>query len=159
MIQSSKSFLMVSLSLLALGTAACSPTVAQRGNLLEDYQLAEIKVNESTRSDVLRSVGSPTTQSTFDPDVWYYIGQEMEKRGILDPEVVKERIVLVAFNDDGYVEAIQDIDRERLNVPYSKDQTQTRGNEVTVMQQFLGNLGKFNPNTNDSAATAGGDGI
>ena len=89
MIQSSKSLLLISLSVCSLAAAACSPTVAQRGNLIEDYQLAEIKVNESTRSDVLRTIGSPTTQSTFDPDVWYYIGQEMEKRGILDPEVKK----------------------------------------------------------------------
>lgn len=159
MIQVSKSFLTISLSLCVLGASACSPTVAQRGNLVEDYQMSEIKVNESTRSDVLRAIGSPTTQSTFDPDVWYYIGQEMEKHGILDPEVVKERIVLVAFNEEGYVQAIQDIDRDRMNVPISKDQTETRGNEVTVMQQFLGNLGKFNPNTNQSSATTGGGGI
>ncbi|MBL4803264.1 MAG: outer membrane protein assembly factor BamE [Alphaproteobacteria bacterium] len=159
MIQSSKSLLLISLSVCSLAAAACSPTVAQRGNLIEDYQLAEIKVNESTRSDVLRTIGSPTTQSTFDPDVWYYIGQEMEKRGILDPEVKKERIVLVAFNDEGFVQTVQDVDRERMNVPIAKDQTETRGNEVTVMQQFLGNLGKFNPNTNQSSATTGGGGI
>ena len=159
MIQSSKSLLLISLSVCSLAAAACSPTVAQRGNLIEDYQLAEIKVNESTRSDVLRTIGSPTTQSTFDPDVWYYIGQEMEKRGILDPEVKKERIVLVAFNDEGFVQTVQDVDRERMNVPIAKDQTETRGYEVTVMQQFLGNLGKFNPNTNQSSATTGGGGI
>ncbi len=159
MIQVSKSFLTISLSLCVLSTSACSPTVAQRGNLVEDYQMSEIRVNESTRSDVLRAIGSPTTQSTFDPDVWYYIGQEMEKHGILDPEVVKERIVLVAFNEEGYVHTIQDIDRNRMNVPISKDETETRGNEVTVMQQFLGNLGKFNPNTNSSSATTGGGGI
>ena len=80
---------------------ACTPTIAQRGNMLEDYQIAEIRAGESTRSDVLRNLGSPTTQSTFDPNVWYYIGQETEKRGILDPKVTQERVVLVAFNEDG----------------------------------------------------------
>ncbi len=120
--------------------------VHQRGNLLENHQVEQIVVLESTRSDVLRNLGSPTTKSTFDSNVWYYIGQETEKRGILDPEVVEERIVLVAFNDDGFVEAIEDVDRERLNIPYVREKTPTHGNETTVMQQFLGNLGKFNPN-------------
>ncbi len=159
MIQASKKYVTLSISILALATSACAPTVAQRGNLLEDYQIAEVKENESTRTDVLRALGSPTTQSTFDPNVWYYIGQEMEKHGILDPEVVEERIIVVAFNEEGYVNVIREIDRDRLNVPISKDETETRGNEVTVAQQFLGNLGRFNPNTNSSSATTGGGGI
>ncbi|MCB1562138.1 MAG: outer membrane protein assembly factor BamE [Alphaproteobacteria bacterium] len=124
---------------------ACTPTIAQRGNMLEDYQIAEIRAGESTRSDVLRNLGSPTTQSTFDPNVWYYIGQETEKRGILDPKVTQERVVLVAFNEDGTVQAIQDIDRDRINIPYERSKTQTHGNDLSIVQQLLGNLGRFNP--------------
>ncbi|MCC6598909.1 MAG: outer membrane protein assembly factor BamE [Alphaproteobacteria bacterium] len=130
-----------------LMSAACSPTIAQRGNMLENYQLAEVKPGESGRSDVLRALGSPTTQSTFDKGVWYYIGQETEKRGILDPKVTKERIFQVAFSEDGILESIQEIDRDRINVPYVRTKTPTHGNETTIMQQFLGNLGKFNPQT------------
>lgn len=157
MIQATKHAFLISSCILALSGAACSPTVSQRGNMVEDFQLAEIVPYESTRSDVLRNMGSPTTKSTFDESVWYYIGQETEKHGILDPEVTEERIVLVAFNEEGFVEVIKDVDRERLDIPYVREKTPTHGNETTVMQQFLGNLGKFNPNTNQSAAsTAGG---
>lgn len=127
--------------------SACTPTVAQRGNLLEDYQLDKVTPGESSRSDVLRALGSPTTRSTFDKSVWYYIGQETEKRGILDPEVTKERIVLVAFNEEGVLEALEDVDRERMNIPYVRNKTKTHGNDRTIMQEFLGNLGKFNPPT------------
>lgn len=134
-------------TLLALAAAACTPIIAQRGNMLENHQLEQITPQESTRSDVLRNLGSPTSKSTFNPNVWYYIGQKTEKRGILDPEVLEERIVMVAFNEDGYVETIQDIERDRMNIPYVREKTPTHGNETTVVQQFLGNLGKFNPNT------------
>lgn len=146
------------LTLSALIIAACTPTVAQRGNMLEDYQLEEIVSGESKRSDVLRNLGSPTTKSTFDSNVWYYIGQETEKRGIFDPKVTKERIFLVAFDDEGTLEAIKEIDRERMNIPYVRDKTKTHGNERTIVQEFLGNLGKFNPQ-DGSSATAGGSGI
>ena len=156
MIQATKKVFLLSSCVLALSASACSPVVHQRGNLLENHQMEQITALESTRSDVLRNLGSPTTKSTFDPNVWYYIGQETHKRGILDPEVVQERIVLVAFNEEGFVETIQDVDRERLNIPYVREKTPTHGNETTVMQQFLGNLGKFNPNANQSAATSGG---
>jgi outer membrane protein assembly factor BamE (lipoprotein component of BamABCDE complex) len=150
------------LFLLAISTAVlmgCSPTVSQRGNMLEDYQVEEVSVGESKRSDILRTLGSPTTKSTFDSNVWYYIGQETEKRGIFDPEVVKERIFLVAFDPDGTVEAFQEIDRERMSIPYERKKTPTHGNERTITQELLGNLGKFNPQSNESAATTGSGGI
>lgn len=137
------------LILLALLPLACSPTVAERGNLLADAQLAEIHPQDSTRSDVLRVLGSPTTKSTFNENIWYYIGQETEKRGILDPEVTNERVIVVAFNEEGYVDAIEEVDSNRLDIPYARDKTPTYGNETTVMQQLLGNLGKYNT-TEDS---------
>ncbi len=123
---------------------ACTPVVAQRGNLLQDHQVSEVKVGESSRSDVLRILGSPTTQSTFNEDIWYYLGQETEKRGILDHEVVNERIFVVSFNEEGIVQTISEEDSERLDIPYSKSKTPTHGNNLTFMQQLLGNLGRFN---------------
>jgi outer membrane protein assembly factor BamE (lipoprotein component of BamABCDE complex) len=147
MIQGSKIFLLTISATAVISLGACTPTLAKRGNLLEDYQVAEIQQGVSSRSDVLRNLGSPTTKSTFDPNVWYYIGQETEKRGILDPEVINERIIVVAFNEEGIVEIIRDVDNQRMDVPFMRDKTPTHGNEVTLMQQFFGNLGRFNPPT------------
>ncbi len=124
---------------------ACSPTVAQRGNMLENYQLERIEAGKSTRSDVLRLVGSPTTVAPFNEDIWYYIGQETEKRGILDPKVTKERIIAVTFSKDGLVESINDVDNGRINIPIARDSTPTHGNETSFTREFFGNLGKFNP--------------
>ncbi len=129
----------------AISIAACTPTTNVRGNIIEDFQLKEVVPGIDGRSDVLKKLGSPTTKATFDDNVWYYIGQETEKRGILDPEVMSERIVVVTFSDEGIVDTIQDVDNSRVDLPIARDKTPTSGNEVTVMQQFLGNLGRFNP--------------
>lgn len=133
---------------------ACSPVVSQRGNFLQDYQLSDVKPQTHTRSDVLRLLGSPTAQSTFNPDIWYYIGQETEKRGILDDRVKNERIVVVAFNEQGVVQVVEDVDADRLDVPYAKGKTPTHGNELTFMQQLLGNLGRFNAPQGSATDTA-----
>lgn len=122
----------------------CTPTKAVRGNILQDYQIQEVKAGIDTRSDVLHKLGSPTTQAPFDENVWYYLGQTTEKRGILDPEVTEERVVVVLFNDAGIVEAIEDVDNQRIDLPYARDKTPTTGNEITAVQQLLGNLGRFN---------------
>ena len=123
---------------------ACTPVTSQHGNMLEDFQIQEVKAGEHTRSDILRILGSPTTQSTFNPNIWYYLGQESEKRGILDQAITDERIVVVMFNENGVVDAIQDVDSERENIPYARTKTPTHGNDLTFMQQLLGNLGRFN---------------
>lgn len=131
--------------LLLLGTAtACSPVTSQHGNMLQDFQVEEVKPGEHTRSDVLRILGSPTTQSTFNKNVWYYIGQETEKRSILDHEVTDERIVAVSFDENGIVQTLEHLDGDRQNIPYTRTKTPTHGNDLTFMQQLLGNLGRFN---------------
>lgn len=133
------------LSVLAISTAACSPVINQRGNLLESHQLEKVEAGVSTESDVLRILGSPTTKAPFDENIWYYIGQETEKRGILDAEVKNERIVIVAFAEDGTVAAIREADQGRIDVPVTRDRTPTYGNDLSAIQQILGNLGRFNP--------------
>lgn len=130
------------LAVLALG--ACTPTIAERGNMLQDYQVKQVVTGVHTRSDILRILGSPTTKAPFDDNTWYYIGQETAKHGILDPEVVKERIIILTFNDDGVVQNIEEADPKRLQIPIARDKTPTHGNDITVMQQLLGNIGKFN---------------
>lgn len=144
---------------LALISTACTPTETVRGNIVEDYRMNEITQGISTRANVLKSLGSPTTVAPFDDNVWYYIGQKMEKKGIFDPEVVDEKVVVVSFNEEGIVQTIEKIDADRINVPTVRDKTPTSGNEVTFMEQLLGNVGRFNKSGGDgnAARTSGGN--
>ncbi len=124
---------------------ACSPMKATHGNLLEEDRTSQIEVGVSTRDDVFKALGSPTTVSPFDNNIWYYMGQKTEKRGIFDKEVTDEKVVVVEFNEANIVSAFNAMDNARLNVPIKDSKTPTYGNEVTILQQMLGNLGKFNP--------------
>ncbi len=135
-------FLTLAASALLL-TSACTPTIAQRGNMLEDYQIEGIVVGVHTRSDALRILGSPTTQAPFDDNVWYYIGQKTEKRGILDPKVKEERIFVLSFDEKGVIRSLEETNSERIAIPIERSKTQTHGNEITVIQQLLGNVGRF----------------
>lgn len=135
---------LLSATALGLLLAACTPTQATHGNIVEDYRIAEIVPGVSTRTNVLKSLGSPTTTAPFDDTVWYYLGQKTEKTGIFDPEVVDEKIVVVSFNEEGVVETISPIDANRIDVPRVRRKTPTGGNEVTLIEQMLGNVGRFN---------------
>lgn len=140
-----------------LAFTACTPMKATRGNIVEDYRLAEVVPGVSSRTNVLKSLGSPTTQAPFDENVWYYLGQKTEKRGIFDPKVVEDKIVVVAFREDGIVDAIDEVDANQINVPRVRRKTPTSGNEITVMEQLLGNVGRFNRPAGSAVDTAGGN--
>lgn len=140
---------------LGLALPGCTPTQATRGNIVEDYRLSEVVPGISTKTNVLKSLGSPTTTAPFDENVWYYIGQKTEKRGIFDPEVVEEKIVVVSFNEEGVVQTAQPIDANRIDVPRVRRKTPTGGNEVTILEQLLGNVGRFNKAPESAAGTAG----
>jgi outer membrane protein assembly factor BamE (lipoprotein component of BamABCDE complex) len=60
--------------------SACTPTIATRGNMVEEYQLKEILAGIDGKDDVMRKIGSPTTISTFDENKWYYMGQKDQEK-------------------------------------------------------------------------------
>lgn len=128
-----------------LATAACGPVVRTRGNLLTDDVLARVTVGQSTADDVAASLGPPSTTSTFEQGVWYYVGQRTEKKAFLAPEVVERRIVKIAFTQDGRVDSIEELGLDEANeILVVERETPTLGRQITFFEQLLGNLGRFN---------------
>lgn len=125
--------------------AACAPNIDVRGNLPEPELLAKISPGVQSREDVASLLGSPSTISTFQDDKWYYIGQKTTQFAFFAPEVLERKVVQISFDPTGIVaeskvytlEDGQEIDPvDRI--------TPTEGRELTILQQLLGNVGKFN---------------
>lgn len=129
-------------ALLAL-LGACTPTVANRGQMIDPEKIASVKVGLSTREDVAMILGSPTQVSTFNENTWYYFGRTTKQYSFLTPEVVEQKAVVVSFNDGGTVTDIHEQDPQMAKVvePVSR-RTPTHGRETTVIEQVVGNLGR-----------------
>ncbi len=129
--------------MLGLTLASCTPTVAKRGNTIEDDQLQQIKVGESTREDVAKVLGTPTQMATFDDKTWYYIGQRTEKEAFFDPELKEQKIVTVEFTPEGKVLSVNKTGAELArNIDPASGKTPTYGKDITILQQLLGNIGR-----------------
>ena len=140
--------IVLSISVLCfLAVGACAPIVNTRGNLISPSKFQQVQANTSTRADVVHFWGPPTTTSPFDPNLWYYIGETTTQRGIFAPDVEKRRIIRIRFdsnNNDTVVE-VSDLDpKQAKDVDLVSRTTPTAGKEFTAIQQFIGNLGKFN---------------
>jgi outer membrane protein assembly factor BamE (lipoprotein component of BamABCDE complex) len=132
-------------ALAVVGVTACAPVVATRGNLIDDERFARVTVGRSTVNDVASVFGSPTTVSTFDRRTWYYIGQRTEKVAFFDPEIVERRVIRIEFSDTGIVRQVEDLDLEDAQiVELVERETPTLGRRMGVLEQLLGNFGRFN---------------
>ena len=138
-----KRFILTALILLTFN--ACAPTQATRGNYLFTEDIQSIQPNSSTQYDVMNILGTPTAKAVFDDNTWYYVGLKTEKKSFFDEKVTDRQTIKITFDDTNTVTSINKVDGKALDVPLEGRITPTSGNEVTFLQQVLGNIGKFNP--------------
>lgn len=125
--------------------SACSPTVTTHGSFISPSKREQVTAMTSTRADVQTIWGPPTAVAPFDPKTWYYIGEVDSQQGIFAPEVEKRELIKVTFDDAGTVAEIASIDPKLAqDIDLVERKTQTAGKEYTALQQFVGNMGKFN---------------
>jgi len=55
------------------------------------------------------------------------------------------------FDQDGVLASMVVEDNQWREISMNSDQTETAGKEMTVLQQFFGNLGRFNSDNRDTA--------
>ncbi|MDE1900712.1 MAG: outer membrane protein assembly factor BamE [Alphaproteobacteria bacterium] len=121
--------------------AACAPTVATRGDLVDPDALAQIKPGVSTREDVETKLGTPTHVATFDDKVWYYIGRRTQQYSFLDPEVLKQQAIEIDFNDKGVVADVKNLNLSKAaDVTPAPGATPAYGNDNTFIRELLGDL-------------------
>ncbi len=122
--------------------AACSGQKEVRGNFLTEAQIASISVGKTSRQDVVRQLGPPSTQGTFDAQVWYYIGRQTERVAFFHPEITAQQVVAIYFDDTGRVEMIQKYDKDdSREVDVVTRETPTSGRSIGFFEQIFGNLG------------------
>ncbi|HTZ37815.1 MAG TPA: outer membrane protein assembly factor BamE [Stellaceae bacterium] len=127
-----------------LTLAGCGGVVDQRGNLPDPDRLAQIKPGATTKEQVVKILGTPSSASTFDDDVWYYISRRTEQIAFFSPKVLDQQVYIVDFDNKGVV---KDVGHKTLAdgepITPAPGATPAPGRELSFMEQLLGNIGRF----------------
>jgi outer membrane protein assembly factor BamE (lipoprotein component of BamABCDE complex) len=133
-------------ALAALTLIGCTPEISTHGYRFDEASLTQLEPGRTTEDGVTQLLGSPSSVATFDPLVWYYISQRSEHKSFYQDQVVDQKVVEITFDDKG---VLKDVERRNLSdarkVALVDRETPTSGNELSMLQQFLGNIGRFNP--------------
>jgi len=142
-----------------LGLAGCSAPVQVHGNLPKEEDVAKIEAGKHGRNDVIELLGSPSAISTFKDNTWYYVGSKKTQFAFFKPEVLERNILAVSFDGGDTVASTETYTLKDGRVIDPVDRiTPSEGKELTLLQQLLGNLGRFNPESTGLEAGTGGPG-
>jgi outer membrane protein assembly factor BamE (lipoprotein component of BamABCDE complex) len=137
--------------LAALALTGCDLPVQVHGNLPDDDQLARIEPGKQGRTDIVNLLGPPSVRSNFQDDTWYYVGQKQTRFAFFAPDIKERNVLVLTFDRQDrltgkklYTMAdardIDPVDRE----------TPTEGRDLSIVQQLLGNVGRFNNSGQDT---------
>jgi outer membrane protein assembly factor BamE (lipoprotein component of BamABCDE complex) len=142
------------------GAASCAPSVDQRGNLPSPDKLSEIHAGTTTKDEVTKILGTPSSVSVFNNDkLWYYISRRTAQTAFFDPSVLDQQVYIVKFDDQGVVKAIDHkVLEDGKEISPVARATPAPGRELSFLEQLIGNLGKFNGSSEGGSSGGGGGG-
>jgi outer membrane protein assembly factor BamE (lipoprotein component of BamABCDE complex) len=122
---------------------ACTPTTSYQGFQAVEANPKDVKVGIDDKSTVMDRLGSPSAIATFDPNTWYYISQVTDQMAFHKPTIRRRDVVAINFNkgDDKVLAVNAYTLKDGHIVPYNKRETPTRGRELSILEQILGNIG------------------
>lgn len=133
------------LILVAALAAGCADQVSTHGHILRAATVEDVRPGVATRRDVQAALGTPSTVAPFDSNVWYYISQVRVRQAFFKPETAQQQVLVVHFDGDNIVDRVgvlaEDDSRE---VTLVARETPTAGHELSLLEQLLGNVGRFN---------------
>jgi outer membrane protein assembly factor BamE (lipoprotein component of BamABCDE complex) len=124
--------------------AGCAPDIQQRGDLPTKDQIARIHPGKTTKDEVTKILGSPSSVGVFDPNAWYYISKRTSQSAFFLPDTTDQQVYIVDFGKDGVVSAVDHKGlKDAENIVPAPGATPAPGRELTFLEQILGNLNRF----------------
>lgn len=139
---------------LGVGVSACAPMTSFQGYQAIDAKPAEVKVGADTKNSVRARLGTPSQVSTFDTNQWFYISSVSQKQGFYKPRTVRRDVVAISFDKD--TQTVTKVEVFKLSdgreIAYAGRETPTRGRQLSIIEQLLGNLGQGQLSNQDDIA-------
>ena len=101
-------------------------------------------LNKSNKNDILSKLGPPSTESTFDNDLWIYIERKETKSSIVTlgrKKLIVNNVLILEINDMGIL-----VEKKFLNIDdmqkinFSKKQTNVISTKDSFVYEFLSSL-------------------
>lgn len=124
--------------------SGCLSTPYSVGYTFGTKDVEKIRPGKTDAVVVRALLGSPSLESSYGEPTWYYVSRDYERIAFLEPKVVSQRVVAVMFDQNNVVKQVETFDEDSIReLSVASDETKTGGRDITIIQQLLGNVGRF----------------
>jgi outer membrane protein assembly factor BamE (lipoprotein component of BamABCDE complex) len=124
---------------------SCAPRIENRGNDVDIDYLLEIVPGTTNKSRVSALLGAPSTKSDYGEETWIYISAKTKTVAFFKEELITRKVIYIAFDANGIVGSIGRLsEKDGTKIEYVSRETPTAGQRITLIQQLIGNIGRFN---------------
>ena len=134
------------LLLIAFFFSSCTLKKIQKhhGVHVLDKKQSKLIINKSNKNDILKLLGSPSTKSAFDDNLWIYIERKKNNstlRRFGKEEIIVNNVLLLTINSKGLLQKKEFYNLENMkDIEFTKSITDTPYRKNTFMIEFLSSL-------------------
>ena len=104
----------------------------------------KLTINQSNKNDILNLLGSPSTKSTFDNDIWIYIERKTDNSSLINfgrEKIIVNNVLLLEINRKGLLEKKKFLDLNNMkNLQFTEVTTENQYKKNTFVYDFLSTL-------------------
>ena len=104
----------------------------------------KLTVNQSNKNDILKLLGSPSTKSTFDNDLWIYIERKTDNSSLTkfgSERIIVNNVLLLEINSMGLLETKEFLDLNNMReLKFAEQTTENQYKKNTFVYDFLSSM-------------------
>ena len=138
-----KNFCLIIL-LIFISNCSLNKVVNHHGVHFLDKKQQKLILNSTNKNDILDNLGPPSTESTFDNDVWIYIERKETKSTITTlgrRKLMVNNVLILEINDKGVLVNKEFLNKDDMNaIKFSKRTTNVISSKDNFVYEFLSSL-------------------
>ena len=130
--------------LIFISNCSLNKVVKHHGVHFLDKKQQKLILNSTNKNDILDNLGPPSTESTFDNDVWIYIERKETKSTITTlgrRKLMVNNVLILEINDKGVLVNKEFLNKDDMNtIKFSKRTTNVISSKDNFVYEFLSSL-------------------
>jgi outer membrane protein assembly factor BamE (lipoprotein component of BamABCDE complex) len=134
--------------LLFFAIFACSFRVEKSGYMFDNNDIDFIKKGVTSKTTLLKSLGTPTIVSQIDDkELWIYYSENTKHILFFKPTIIDRDILLLKFDEESRVDDIKKLDLKDEDRQYFFNQNKTfvQGHKNNLFKSIYENIGSIIP--------------
>ena len=130
--------------LIFISNCSINKVVKHHGVHFLEKKQEKLILNSTNKNDILANLGPPSTESTFDNDVWIYIERKETKTSITTlgrRKLIVNNVLILEIDDMGILVEKKFLDKEDMEkIKFSKNKTNVLISKDSFIYEFVSSL-------------------